>query len=130
MRGRWWLASTIVLVIGCGEPLRLPDEGVQLTVVQRETAPLPGSGDRLFLRLGDITAQQVLVNIVEEGGRSVLNTKSVQVGDVIPFDVRGWRYYLSVVELRNFPTGDDFGVFELSRTEPVGRGPATRPDSR
>ncbi len=126
MRGTWLAGGVVLAIVGCGEPLRLPDEPVRMTVVQRETEPLPGSSDQLFLRLGDITGGQVLMGVVERGGRPILNTRSVQVGDVIPFDVRGRRYYLSVVELRNFAASDDFGVFDLTRTEPMARGPATQ----
>jgi len=114
---RWF--GFLPLVGGCAAPvLNLPEDPLRMTVIQRRAEEIPGSDNRVLLCLGDVTGGQVLVSIADRGGKPYLRTRSLATGDTVPFDIDGRRYYLSVMELRNFPTGDDFGVFEISSRRP------------
>jgi len=110
-------AAVFSLAVGCSQPLRLPEEPVRMTIVQRTAAAVPGSNEQVFVHLGDITGGQVLLEMRGSGGKQVLNLRSVRKGDVIPFELGSETYSLSVVELRNFTT-DDFAVLEISSSRP------------
>ncbi len=116
------LVALLLLCCGCTQ-LRLPRDPLRMTVVQRQAKPIPGASGGLQLEIEDITAGQVLVTIRSGVGKAVLDTCSLKAGDVIPFELGSRRYYLSVIELRNLLTGDDFGVFELSETPPAATQP-------
>ena len=97
----------------------LSSDPIKLTVVQRRSKPVPGFRAGINLKIGDITHEQALLEIVSLDFRKpIVDTMSVQQGDVIPFTLGGVQYYLSVVELRNLLVGDDFGVFEISTKRP------------
>ncbi len=87
------------------------DEGASVTVVQRRSKDIPGSRGYLEVKLGDITAGQVLVSIRTAEGETVVDTTSVRRGEEIPFTFGGEKYVLRVVELVNLLVGDDFGTF-------------------
>jgi hypothetical protein len=104
-----------------GPPVKieLPNDPLRITVVQRRSKAVPGFHGAVTIRIGDITHGQVLLEIVSEDVlRPVVDTHSVQEGDVTPFKLGSAEYYLSVVELRNFLIGDDFAVFEISTKRP------------
>ena len=121
MRTPSLLVLLILSLTGCATTrLALPNEPVRMTVLQRHTKAIPGSQEQVQLSLDDITGGQVLLSIRGPGGK-IVDTVSVKNGDVVPFAVGRHEYYLRVVELRNFLTGDDFGVFEIS-AEPPRKG--------
>lgn len=126
--GRATLVSCLAVVGGCAGPaIKLPEDPLRLTVVQRRAAVIPGSRDRVLLWVGDVTEGQVLVAVCDHRGKPYLRTRSVREGDTAVFRIDGNRYYLSVVELRNFVVGDDFGVFEISSEPP--RRPRAKDES-
>lgn len=89
-----------------------------MTIIQRDTKPIPGSKNTLKVRLGDITEGQVLLSIHGMYDKVVVDTVSVHPGDVVPFQVGENKYHLTVIELRNLFVGDDFAVFEVSAAPP------------
>ena len=114
-------ALLILCLTGCAATrLALPNDPVRMTVLQRHTKVIPGSQEQVQISLDDITGGQVLLSIRGPDGK-IVDAVSVRAGDVIPFAVGRHEYYLRVVELRNFLTGDDFGVFEIS-AEPPRKG--------
>jgi len=96
---------------------------VRMTIVQRHTEFVPGSRKSVRISIDDITGDQVLLKIYGRGNKPIVRTRSVKVGDVIPFDIGPNRYALSVRELRNFLVGDDFGVFEIAAKPPKSAPP-------
>lgn len=104
--------------------LRLPKDSVQITVQQRQAKPIPGSRERILLHLGDITEGQALLSVKTDQGRILLDDRSVREGDVVEFQVEKKKYAIRVRQLRNLLLGDDFGVFEISSSQPAQEKPA------
>ncbi len=104
-----------LFVGGCAVTrLDLATDPARMTIIQRQQVSLPGSHDTLCVHIEDITGGQVLLSVRASTGRPVVDTMSVEQGDIVPFPVGAREYYLRVIELRNLPIGDDFGVFEVS----------------
>ena len=122
------LALLLCPLCGCAATLKLPADPLEMTILQRQTRAVPGSNERVLIRLGDVTGGQVLLTILTNHDTVLLDTQSVKPGDVVPFDVGEQRFFLSVSDLRNFLTGEDFGIFELSATRPVPPQPNRAPD--
>ena len=118
------IALLLCPLCGCAATLRLPADPLEMTILQRQERAIPGSSKRVLIRLGDVTGGQVLLTIHTNHNTVLLDTQSVKPGDVVPFNVGEQRFFLSVINLRNFITGEDFGVFELSATRPVPPEPA------
>ena len=109
----------VLCVAGCTvSRLDFPGNTVRMTIIQRDTKPIPGSKNTLKVRLGDITEGQVLLSIHGMYDKVVVDTVSVHPGDVVPFQVGENKYHLTVIELRNLFVGDDFAVFEVSAAPP------------
>jgi uncharacterized ParB-like nuclease family protein len=98
--------------------LTLPEDPVRLTILQRRSRTLPGSGDKVAVHIGDITGGQTLLWIGGPKDEPILRRQSVKPGDVLPFRVRGKLFYFHVVKFRTFLTSDDYGIFEVSTTRP------------
>lgn len=99
--------------------LKLPDEPVELTILQRRSKPIPGSEDRIFLQVGDITAGQVLLSVRGDEGEVLLDDTSVKTGKVAKFTVADKTFYVRLRELTNVLLGsNDFGVFEVWSNPP------------
>ena len=100
---------------------KLPDEPVELTVLQRRSKPIPGSENRISLRLGDITAGQVILSVRSDEDEVLLDDTSVKPGEATKFAVADKAFYIRLRELTNVLLGDnDFGVFEIwSKPPPV-----------
>ncbi|MFH1038258.1 MAG: hypothetical protein V1789_06270 [PVC group bacterium] len=110
-----------ILMVSCASPsspTKLPEDPLGLTIKQRDFALVAGN---LKIEIGDITGGQVLLTIWDGNDAVIVNTRSVIAGDVIEFDYKEHKYYLTVVRLKNFLIGDDFGEFELSSTPPAER---------
>ena len=100
---------------GSDQAARLPNDPLKITLAQRTSKPIPGFEGIVRLAIRDITHQQVLLEVTSELlTLPIIDTVSVEEGDVLPFNVGGVVYYLSVIELRNHLIGDDFAVFEVS----------------
>ena len=98
--------------------LGLAKDPLRLTIIQRQSKPIPGFYDRITVEIGDITVQQVLLTIREKDKDPLAGPVSLKVDDVVKFRFGGTQYFLSVIRLRNFLVGDDFGVFEISTKRP------------
>ena len=99
--------------------VELPEEPIRLTIVQRHYKSVPGYDGDLQIGIRDITGGQVLLTIRDGNYWTIVDTRSVIGGDVIEFDYKDQKLYLTVIELRNVLIGHDFGVFELSSAPPV-----------
>lgn len=95
---------------------RLPAAGLEVTVVQRDERWLPGG--EFLLTLGDITGGQVLVSLSDADDKVVAGPKSMRKGDVIRVDSKAGAVELTLEELRNHLTGDDFGIFRCAPSPP------------
>src|SRR5687768_5678685 len=107
--------------------LKLPEDPLRLTIKQRETLPIPGLHKAIRIHLDDITAGQALVEVNTIDDRELVRRRSLKQGEVVSFELGGKRYYVHVVELKNFLIGDDYGVFDVSTTPPPATRPATQP---
>jgi hypothetical protein len=56
--------------------LSLTNEPASVAVIQRHARPIPGSHERLFVRVGDITEGQTLVSIVNDDGEEIRGVPS------------------------------------------------------
>jgi uncharacterized protein DUF5329 len=116
--------SIFFLSVGCGsEPQReattpeLVEGPVRVKIIQRTTEPIPGTDDRVLIHIGDITGGQVSVRIDSADG-SILKppgSMTAQQADVIEIDGQG--YSVRIVELQNFPVGNDYAVFEIKKVD-------------
>jgi hypothetical protein len=96
------------------ESLDLPPEGAQLTVHQRLSRPVPGSEGFVRLRLGDITAGQVLVTLTA-GEAKLIDARSMREGEEAQFSLGSNDYVLRLTRMVNVLVGDDFATFVVSR---------------
>jgi hypothetical protein len=97
-------------------PARLAlDEGThEVTVLQRRSAELPGSGGYIELLAGDVTHGQVLAELRGAKGEQFVAPRSMRPGDVVPFTLGGEQYALVLQQLRNLLIGDDQAVFRVA----------------
>jgi len=93
--------------------LDFPWDRATMTICQRETKELPGSHGRLRVRLGDITAGQVLLTVHGPRDDVVIDTTSAQEGDALPLVLDEEGYVFVVDRLVNLVVGQDYGVFSL-----------------
>jgi len=115
MKKRLLLLLPLFTVVGCtATRLDLPSDPVRMTIIQRQAKTIPGSRNTVKVQLGDITGKQVLLSIRGGQNQPIVDTRSVEEGDRVAFDLKDGKYTLRVVELRNLMVGDDFGVFEVS----------------
>lgn len=91
---------------------------VRMTITQRDAQAIPGSYGSLFVRIGDITARQVHLEVHAADGQSLV-AKSVREGDALEFEVNGERFVVVASEFVNAVLHDDRGVFVVRRpTDP------------
>ncbi|MBI3468560.1 MAG: hypothetical protein HY000_36625 [Planctomycetes bacterium] len=95
--------------------LDLPEESVEMIVVQREERSIPGSDGSVRIRLGDITEGQVLMSVVTDEEDYLLETTSVSQGDTVQFSVGRQKYAAHIEELRNVLIGDDFAKITVTQ---------------
>lgn len=102
--------------------LELPQDPLTLTIVQRTAKLVPGFAGTVSVRVGDITAGQVLVEVTQPHLLlPLVDTVAVKPGDVVTFALGERKYHLTLTRLQNFIIGDDFAVFELSTTRPTDK---------
>jgi hypothetical protein len=95
-------------------PLELTASIARLTLVQRRSADVPGSGGRLRVEIGDITRKQVALTLTHKDGRTIIPRASVVQGQTLEFSLGGRRYRLTVVGLKNKLVGTDMATLEFS----------------
>jgi hypothetical protein len=103
-------------------PVIAPSVPSRVTILQRGEQPLAGTGGTVNVSIGDITRGQTLLTIRDAGGTLLLTPRSVRQGDIHTFNAGKAAFDIEVIELENFMTSEDYGVFEI-RT--AGSPPAT-----
>ena len=93
--------------------LGLPDGRAELTVVQRTSRAIPGSGGKILITIGDITHGRTTLSIASAGGETIHAPVSVSKNERVEFSFGARRYVLTVAELRNALIGQDAGVFVI-----------------
>lgn len=114
LAGRRVQIATVAGARATAARLAMPEKEVEVTVIQRESQAIPGSNGRVVLKLGDVTGGQALVSVEQSDGQTLLATQSMAKGDTARFSVGSAQYEVKAKELRNFLTGDDFGVFIIA----------------
>ena len=85
---------------------------VRVTVTQRGREKVPGTEGRLWIEVGDVTAGQVLVKIVDRTTREdALPQRSMRFGDEARFPFAGGTRTVVVLRLANLLIGEDFVEF-------------------
>ena len=107
--------------------LVLPRAVVSLTLKQRSSKAIPGSDERIFLQVDDITGGQVLISVRDDEGKTVLDDVSAKQGEVVSFKVEAKTYFVRVKELQNFLVGNDIAVLEVA-TDRDAFQPAEAPE--
>ncbi|MGC1272136.1 MAG: hypothetical protein WBC44_00410, partial [Planctomycetaceae bacterium] len=80
---------------------------------QRGRIDVPTSNETLFAHIGDVTEGQTIVSLRDAAGDPIVREQSLRQGESLRFEIDDRLYELSVVELRNLLTGDDFAVFRV-----------------
>jgi hypothetical protein len=93
--------------------LEFPWDEAKLTVYQRRSRELPGSKGSLHVRLGDITAGQVLVGVDGPSGEPLVEMISLTEGSDLRLALANAEYRLLLERLVNLPIGDDFATFVI-----------------
>lgn len=85
---------------------------VRVTVMQRGREKVPGTEGRLWIEIDDVTAGQVLVEIVDRTTREdALPQRSMRFGDESWFPLGGGTRAVVVLRLANLLIGEDFVEF-------------------
>jgi hypothetical protein len=94
--------------------LRLPTDLVTLTIKQRSSRPIPGSGNRIRANLDDITGGQVILSINADRDVVLLEETSVKPGEIVVFEVNEQKFYARVKDMTNVLIGTDIAVIEIA----------------
>ena len=122
------LVAFLLSATGCATTIGPTPDPARVTVVQKNSKPIPGFEGALTIRIYNIRWGKVLFEIGGVDGRTIVDTISVKQNDVIPFVFDGRKYYVRVVQLKNALAGDDHAVFEVSTRQPTQDRGATRKD--
>jgi len=128
LRRAWAASGTLKVRFGpAGEPLRtvimraipgaldLAGGKGKVTVNQRRSADLPGSGGYLRIYIGDISAGQVRVEVSEgHSGAVVVKPTHLQQGGRLRVKLGKRSYTLTLASLVNLLVGTDYAVFEVT----------------
>ena len=123
-RSDWKRVESPVAIAPEDEPaeepvlLELPKDGVTMPMLQRERRYIPGSSETISVRLGDITAGQVFVEVVDFNGRYLVERTSLRNDEFTKFMLNGKTVYLHIDEMVNVLVGDDMCKVRVSNTKP------------
>lgn len=98
--------------------LTLPKGEVTMPMVQRERRKIPGSSDTLLVQLGDITAGQVFVEVIDINGHYLVKRTSLKNNEFVKFELDGKQVYLQVIDMVNNLIGEDICKVRLSFEQP------------
>ncbi len=107
--------------------LKLPKDGVTMPMIQREKRPVPGSSERLFVHLGDITGAQVFVEIIDADGEFLVERSSLKNDEFLKFELDGKTVFLQVEGMVNNLFGDDICKVRLTHKKPKPK-PKPKPE--
>ncbi|NNE00716.1 MAG: hypothetical protein HKN47_25655 [Pirellulaceae bacterium] len=108
--------------------LTLPKRGKKITMMQREKRAIPGSDDSLWIQLGDITGGQVMLEVVDANGQSIVERTSMKRRDFVKFKVDKRDIYLQIADLEMHLLSADFCELHLSKKKPKKEPATTRSD--
>lgn len=119
------LALTVLVLASCTadksevttQDARLAFEPETITLLQRSSQRVKPLG--VTIRIGDITAGQVLVRVDDLGGDTLVPLRSMRVGDSTTFDLGGEGRTIGLVRMKNHLFGDDFAEFQIGTGEEV-----------
>ena len=94
--------------------LNLPSDLVSLTIKQRRSRTIPGSGNRIRVNLDDITGGQVIISIVGDGDVVLLEETSLKPGKVAAFELDEQEYFVRIKEMTNVLIGTDLAIVEIA----------------
>ena len=94
--------------------LALPGGSVTMTVQQRSTTPIQGSGGKIRLSIDDVTRGQVRTSISTVDGDSVLAPISMRAGESSDFKVDGYAFTVTLDALQNNLIGTDRAIFTFT----------------
>lgn len=106
--------ETSIILRAVPTRLDLPEGRSEVTVVQRSSKEVPGSGGFLRIHVSDITAGQTLLSVVATDGRTIIEEQSLRAGEEARFQLGAAQYRLRVEELKNLLIGDDFAVISVA----------------
>lgn len=98
--------------------LKLPAEGVTMPMIQRERRKIPGSSGTLSVQLGDITAGQVFVEVIDINGRYLAKRTSVKNNEFLKFELDGKNVYLQIFDMVNNLIGEDICKVQITFEKP------------
>jgi hypothetical protein len=121
--------ASVLMAAACGPgtpptdtPAPRPDQApelaglpVEMTVRQRTTTPVPGSGDDLRLTIDDVTRNQVMVSLATRAGATVLATISLSPGGSADFSYGDGRYAVQLKSLSKKVFGQDYATLGFVR---------------
>lgn len=108
--------------------LQLPTHDVELIVKQRRSKAIPGSNNRIFIHLDDITGGYTLLSVKTDTGNVLHDATEVSVGETIDFQVEEHTFYITIETMRNFLAGDDYCMVSVSDVQPEPQTSATDTD--
>ena len=97
-------------------PIETP---IEILVKQRTTTAVPGSDNRLFLTIEDITHNQVIASLSADQSKSVLPPLSMEPTDSSKFHFGGTDYRLTLRKLDNALIGEDVATFVDSASSKI-----------
>lgn len=122
------IGSLITIACGCdqapprsGNPQQpgLAILPIEILAKQRTTTAVPGSDNRLFLTIDDITHNQVIASLSADQNKSVLPPVSIEPTDSSEFQFGGTDYRLTLRQLDNALVGEDVATFVVSASSKI-----------
>jgi hypothetical protein len=92
---------------------------IEMTVKQRTTTSVPGSGGAVSLSVDDITSGQVMASLAGKDGSVLLAPTSLVEGQSAQFKLGDKSYFLLLEALDNELVGDDSATFVFSDSLPA-----------
>jgi len=133
------VALAVLLVLGCPtkpetpapqqQPVpqpapKLTGLPIEMTVRQRTTTVVPGSGGAVSVTIDDITRGQVMVSLAAKDGAVLLGPTSLSAGKSAEFKLGDESYFVLLEALDNELVGEDSATLVFSNTLPTDEAPS------
>jgi len=131
------LLTVALIATACGTPtqggptpqgpkpsdsLQVSDIPEKLTIIQRTSSQITSLAGKYRIKIGDITGQEVLTQILSHKGKTVVGLRAMRVGDSYDF-VSGNKWLtLGLARLHNRLIGQDYAVFLVGSPQGVAQG--------
>lgn len=132
MRNKYYIYVLLFILIGCKEQtpvevpprlhgLKIPQRGIDISLVQRHSKQIEGYQSNLNIAIDDITAGQTVLSLSDS---EIFLQQSIQEGDTLKFSFDGVAYIIGCKKLINHLLGEDNAIFSivkdsLSKTSPM-----------